>query len=153
MKSSYTSAREPVLLPHPQTCSQPCALWSVPQTVCNTFCWVTSAFFLPWGINTCKYIGLSFIFPFDLKVLKTSTRHLTLHGRLPITAQNNTNFMCRRRREYVYSKINISTFIKHSTSSLSFPCLWWHSVLIFILTTNTFFFQFPFLFPDFSALH
>lgn len=91
-----------------------------PQTACNTFGWVTSAFFLLRGTNTCKYVGLFLIFPFDLKVLKTSTRHLTLYGRLPITAQNNTYFMCRRRRESVYSKINISTFIKHSTCSLFF---------------------------------
>lgn len=111
------------------------------QTACNTFCWVTSAFFLPpRGTNTRKYVGLFLIFPFYLEVLKTSTRHVTLHGRLPITAQNNTYFMCRRRRESVYSKINISTFIKHSTYSLFFPCLWWHSIFIFILTTNTFFF-------------
>ena len=111
-----------------------------PQVACNAFCWVTFAFFLPRGTNTCKHVGLFLIFPFDLEVLKTSTRHLTLHGRLPVTAQNNTYFMCGRRRESVYSKINISTFIKHSTYSLFFPCLWWHSILIFILTTNTFFF-------------
>lgn len=111
-----------------------------PQTACNTFRWVTSAFFLPQGTNTCKYVGLFLIFPFDLEVLKTSIRHLTLHGKLPITAQNNTYFMWRRRRESVYSKISISTFIKHSTYSLFFACLWWHSILIFILTTNTLFF-------------
>lgn len=112
-RSSSRSPAGPVPLPHPSP-PRPQTLWSVPHSwQCSP--WVTSAFPLPQGTNTCKYVGLFGIFPFDLEVLKASTRHLTLCGRLPITVQNNTYFMCRRRRESVYSKINISTFIKHST--------------------------------------
>lgn len=150
-KDQLHEHRRTGFITHPKTLGQPCTLWSHPPDSSQSIPLVTSAFFLPWGKNTNKYVGLFLTFPFNLEVLKTSTRHLTLHGRLPTAAQNNTYFMWRRRRESVYSKINISTFIKHSTYSLFLPCLQWHSILIFILSTNTFFFSFPFLFPDFSA--
>lgn len=119
-KDQLHKHRRTGFITHPKTLDQPCALWSHPPDSSQSIPVVTSAFFLPWGTNTNKYIGLFLAFPFNLEVLKTSTRHLTLHGRLPTAAQNNTYFMWRRRRESVYSKINISTFIKHSTYSLFF---------------------------------
>lgn len=140
VKTSYTSTGELVLLPHLKTLGQPCALWSHPPDSSQSIPLVTSAFFLPWGTNTNKYVGLFLIFPFDLEVLKTSTRHLTLHGRLPTAARNNI-VSCGGGGGNLF--IPKSIFL-HSLNipliHFFLPCLWWHSILIFILSTNTFFF-------------